>query len=158
MYATYNDGHASDWFIIDMSMVDKIMAQSGMPVRIIDDERHNYIVNDSSRVQRFYPYIEPQSNRHIPNEDAISISRSMFPHWNGINTHQRLMNASCIQMLLGPDLQSKVSFLVCHVASSNINTEGGRLLKIAEAHDIEVYNMVDAKNYEKMFRDVLSPN
>lgn len=98
-------------------------------------------------------------NFEIP-ELAYDISAKYHPSWVRLKTPTRRLMARNAQQVLGKDLDSPSSFVICwtpdgcaHHDTRTQETGGtGQAISIASAYNIPVYNLENKQSYDEMVK------
>lgn len=83
------------------------------------------------------------SNLHEPNEEAIKISRMLFPHFPGVSHAIRKLISRNMQQVMGeiPHTSSRSEFIICWTKDGKASGGTGYAIKAANYFDIPVYNL-----------------
>jgi len=78
--------------------------------------------------------------------DSIEYASHFHPAWDACTPFVKQLHGRNAMIILGPDLKTKVSFLVCYAVDEK---NGGTALgiKIARANNIPVYNLAKAEGH-----------
>lgn len=76
-----------------------------------------------------------------PTRLAFEIAAEHHPRWAELDEHERQLHARNSHIMLGPDCDTPVLFLVCWTPGGRVVGGTGQALRIAKAYSIEVINL-----------------
>ena len=87
-------------------------------------------------------YVEnPPSTQILATPAAHEIAAKFHPAWDKCSAYARGMHARNVHIMFGKDLIHPVKFVICWTPNGLITGGTGLALRIAEHHEIPVYNM-----------------
>lgn len=72
---------------------------------------------------------------------AFVIAKKYYPSWTSLNPNTRKMMARISHQVLGNDLKSPSSFVLCYIPNSEIESEIGQAIRIAKDLKIPIFNI-----------------
>jgi hypothetical protein len=110
-------------------------------------------VRDPANARIFLPW--PDFNGHASSlhdvcERAHEIARQFHPAYHRLSAAGRLLMGRNSYQVLGPDLASPVTCVVCWTPDGEATGGTGQALRIAAAHDVPVFNLHDATALERL--------
>lgn len=91
-----------------------------------------------------------------PTKEAIALAGKFHPNWVWLTQSVRLLMARNSHQVLGYDLQTPVTFVVCWTPQGSGGGGTGQALRIARHHDIPIYDLAnhgDANRIERYLSD-----
>lgn len=86
----------------------------------------------------------------LPTSEAFDMAAKFHPAWHNCNERARQFHARNCHQVLGHDLKTPVSFVVCWTLAGLEGGGTGQAMRIAKAHGIRIdnlYNIETAKKY-----------
>jgi hypothetical protein len=83
-----------------------------------------------------------------PSPDAVAVAAGHHPGWQHLSPGARALHARNAHQVLGPDLRSPVTFVICWTPDGSLDGSGrdtggtGQALRIAASAGITVFNLV----------------
>lgn len=77
----------------------------------------------------------------IPSPAAFEMAARFHPAWAACSRGARALHARNCHQVLGPDLTSPVSFVLCWTPSGSGSGGTGQALRIARAHSIPIFDL-----------------
>ncbi len=77
----------------------------------------------------------------LPIPAAFAMAEEYHPNWKAMNLGGRSLHARNCHQVMGRDLVSPVEFVICWTYDGGASGGTGQALRIAEAHNIPVYNL-----------------
>lgn len=110
-------------------------------------------VKDPANARIFLPW--PGFNGHSSplhevSERAHEIARQFHPKYHRLKADGRLLMARNSYQVLGPDLVSPVTCVVCWTPGGEVTGGTGQALRIAAAHDVPVFNLWNATTVTRL--------
>lgn len=108
---------------------------------------------DDGKKEIFLPwkgFNDNQSPLCNPSKEAFELAELYHPAWRNCKTGVRKLHARNMHIILGQDLKTPVSFVVCWHQGSGGTMQAVRL---AENRNIPVFNLADT-NYEEVCRKI----
>lgn len=89
-------------------------------------------------------------------EESIKTASNYHPAWDKCSDHVKKLHGRNAQIILGRDLRSYVTFVLCYAKSE---ARGGTAvgIRIARAHGIPVINLCDPQTIEDIIREYPKP-
>lgn len=87
-----------------------------------------------------------------PAKEALQHAAAFHPTWPWLQQGPRLLMARNSHQVLGFDLQTPVTFLVCWTRDGSGGGGTGQALRIARHHDIPIYDLANRADAEKIAR------
>ena len=73
------------------------------------------------------------------------------PAWDRCPDYAKRLHARNSIIILGPELDQPVSFIMCWTPNAAISGGTGQALRIARAHSIPVYNLANASTFTRVW-------
>jgi hypothetical protein len=83
------------------------------------------------------------SSRCYVTAEAFALTARFHPHWSACSPNTKRLHARNGYQILGPDLASPSKFVACWTADGEASGGTGQAIRIAQAHDIPVFNLFD---------------
>ena len=107
-----------------------------------------------SRSQIFLPWRgfndRPDSGFISPSQDAIALASEAIGGFSDRPQPVRMLLASNMHQVLGPDLDSPVDFVVCWTPKGRIVGGTAHAIRLAHSRDIPIYNLAVPKNRDAL--------
>jgi hypothetical protein len=103
-----------------------------------------------SRPELYLPWTGFNGHEHglYPPAEAFTEAAKYHPVWDDLSLPARRLHARNVCIVLGPDLSSPVSFVVCWTPGGRGGGGTGQALRVAKAHSIPVYDFGGAPTDE----------
>ena len=89
-------------------------------------------------------------------EEAMSIAKSVIPHWPSLNRAARLLHGRNAYQVLGYDLKTPAKMVICWTRGGKTIGGTATAIRLAEQRGIPIYNLALLPNDEWLTR--LQPN
>ena len=76
-----------------------------------------------------------------PTPDALELAAQYHPAWHNCNETAMLLHGRNSHILLGPNLDDPVRFVLCWTYAGYARGGTGQTIRLANAHNIPVFNM-----------------
>ena len=76
-------------------------------------------------------------------EKSMEIAKSFHPRWNQVSQAAKKLMCRNTFQVLGPDLETPVSFVVCWTKTGKIEGGTGQAMRIAKSMGIPIFNLFD---------------
>jgi hypothetical protein len=98
-------------------------------------------------------WFEPK--RKTPQPEAFTFSSMYHPGWNYLSDFAKSLHARNTHQILGYDITNPdlVDFVVCWTKNGKISGGTGQALRIAEAHNIEIYNLAIRNELSRLIKE-----
>ena len=90
----------------------------------------------------------------LPTDEAFEMAAKYHPAWHNCDERARKFHARNCHQVLGHDLKTPTSFIVCWTLASSEGGGTGQAIRIAKAYDIRVDNLADAATVKKYIANV----
>lgn len=90
-----------------------------------------------------YPGYNGSNSTLTPSAEAYGIADRYHPNFVACNEIARKMHARNAHIVLGKDLKHPVKFVVCWTRGGQVIGGTGQPIRIAQAHEIPVFNLAD---------------
>jgi hypothetical protein len=112
-------------------------------------------VRDPANARIFLPWRNFRNHKSSlypvrTDERAHEIARQYHPAYHRLSIEGRLLMARNSYQVLGPDLASPVTCIVCWTPDGEASGGTGQALRIAAANDVPVFNLHDATALERL--------
>jgi hypothetical protein len=89
-------------------------------------------------------------------ERALAIAEHYHPAWHRLDQGGRLLMGRNSYQVLGPTLDTPVSFVVCWTSDGKASGGTGQALRIAADYGVPVFNLHDARSLGRLGDFVLN--
>jgi hypothetical protein len=122
-------------------------AQIFLPWRSFEQDTPFYAVRDEQYHTNF-PSIFDQ-----PTEEAYRIAMEHHPAWHALSNGAASLHARNVHQILGPNLArpTPVEFVICWTPDGQASGGTGQAMRIAEAHEIPIWNLYDEDTWDMAF-------
>lgn len=103
-------------------------------------------VHDRNNVEIYLPWPGFRghwSPRCYVTAEALALAARFHPNWSACSREAKLLHARNGYQVLGPDLASPSKFVACWTADGEASGGTGQAIRIANAHNIPVFNLFD---------------
>lgn len=76
----------------------------------------------------------------LRDKKSIEIAKSFHPHWNNLNSRERKLHARNIYQILGKNLMTPSSFVICYTVNGYGGGATGQAVRIARAYNVPVFD------------------
>lgn len=100
------------------------------------------VVHDCNK-EIWVPWIGFNSNNstNIPSARAYDIASTVHPAWDRLKESHRLLHARNIHQVLGADLNTPSSFLICWTENADVKGGTATAIRLAHRYNIPVINI-----------------
>ena len=90
------------------------------------------------------------TSTRLPSNDAFLLAARLHPHWKKLKQGAQKLHARNGHQILGDDLQSPVSFVICWTEDGLVSGGTGQALRIAAEWGIPVFNLFNATDRSQL--------
>ena len=83
-------------------------------------------------------------------KEALLMASEIHPAWDYLSWGAKKLHARNVYQILGKDLKTPSSFVVCWTPDGNVIGGTATVLKIAHNHNIPIFNLAIADFYDKI--------
>jgi hypothetical protein len=105
------------------------------------------------KVEVFLPWAGYNDNRtpaQAPPAAAYQIAERLHPAWHRLRRGGRTMMARNVQIILGPQLDTPVRFVICWTPGAQAGGGTGQAIRLANNHAIPVFDLADAATHARV--------
>lgn len=142
----------------EMTQISKFLCDNGFTLRSGGARGADQAFESGATSKEiFLPWKQYEHNdSHFtePSEQAIKLSRLLFPHFRGVTRETRLLLSRNVHQITGPelDVSPRSEFVVCWTRNGKSVGGTGYTIKIARHFDIPIFNLFNPNERIKMFR------
>jgi hypothetical protein len=79
---------------------------------------------------------------------AMELASYYHPNWDACNNYARQLHGRNMMIILGPNLDTPVDFVICWTSDGLASGGTGQALRLASAHNIKIFNLYNQKIVE----------
>lgn len=91
------------------------------------------------------------NSKNLPIPEAFELASTLHPVWSRLNRGSRSLHARNCHQVLGSDLGSPSSFLLCWTEGGQIKGGTATAIKLAKMHNVPVLNFGEWYNVNRMY-------
>lgn len=130
-------------------------ARSGLPKNRIEELVEIYLPWASFEKQH-RSFITPYRNQ--PQDEAYEIAAQFHPSWNFLKHGAKKLHARNVHQIYGYDVTRPKfpEFVICWTEDGKMKGGTAQALRIAQTHNIRIYNLAIEKDYDELIDRILS--
>lgn len=87
------------------------------------------------------PANHPDYIRHMPSEETAKLAAKYHPGWKNLTDGAKMLMMRNVYQVLGTDLNSPTSFVICYTPSGKSGGGTGQAIRIAKDYHIPVFDI-----------------